>query len=324
MEFKEIENIAFVRFLAILLITNSHLDNMYPIHHLGTGGAIGNSLFFMLSGYGLALSYKNKERPFLQWYWRRITRIYPSLIVVVTIFIVWLEGTWRYWTWRDYIAGFVWPTHAWFIAAIMIFYMIFFIIMKLKRPLAFTIGIFILFIPYFHYYFRYVDFSTYTIEGPGYFKWIFYLQIMLFGGYLAYQNISHQSKGYVYMISLIIALTAYYTSGILITLGYFGRYQFIVHILTFPIVFFITKLSYSHFVNQKILKSRTLNFVICLMAGTTLEIYLLHGFVYSSKMVNSLIFPVNIFVFWLIVLLFAKTLETVSGYLRNVLRRYTC
>lgn len=43
----------FLRCVAIIMIVNSHLDVFYPIPALGTGGAIGNSLFFMLSSFGL-------------------------------------------------------------------------------------------------------------------------------------------------------------------------------------------------------------------------------------------------------------------------------
>jgi peptidoglycan/LPS O-acetylase OafA/YrhL len=47
-------SIDILRFFAILLITNSHMEIMYvkfPI--LATGGVIGNSLFFFCSGFTL-------------------------------------------------------------------------------------------------------------------------------------------------------------------------------------------------------------------------------------------------------------------------------
>ena len=42
--------------LATVLITLSHLDAFVPDPRIATGGAIGNSLFFFLSGFGLAKS----------------------------------------------------------------------------------------------------------------------------------------------------------------------------------------------------------------------------------------------------------------------------
>jgi peptidoglycan/LPS O-acetylase OafA/YrhL len=44
----------FLRFVAIWLITNSYLDKRYPVSAMATGGQLGNSLFFMLSGFGVA------------------------------------------------------------------------------------------------------------------------------------------------------------------------------------------------------------------------------------------------------------------------------
>jgi peptidoglycan/LPS O-acetylase OafA/YrhL len=46
--------IDFLRFSAIVLVINSHMDSFYPIPELGTGGALGNALFFMLSAFGPA------------------------------------------------------------------------------------------------------------------------------------------------------------------------------------------------------------------------------------------------------------------------------
>ena len=53
---------SFIRVVAILLIVNSHLDAYYPISYLGTGTAIGNSLFFVLSSFGLSLVEKINAR----------------------------------------------------------------------------------------------------------------------------------------------------------------------------------------------------------------------------------------------------------------------
>ena len=45
-----------VKFLAVLLIINSHADVMYPkLQILATGGAIGDCLFLFCSGFTLLL-----------------------------------------------------------------------------------------------------------------------------------------------------------------------------------------------------------------------------------------------------------------------------
>ena len=45
-----------VKFLAVLLIINSHADIMYPkLQILATGGAIGDCLFLFCSGFTLLM-----------------------------------------------------------------------------------------------------------------------------------------------------------------------------------------------------------------------------------------------------------------------------
>lgn len=48
---KEKNYIYLAKFFAVLLVLNSHLDKCYPIPALATGGALGNALFFFVSGY---------------------------------------------------------------------------------------------------------------------------------------------------------------------------------------------------------------------------------------------------------------------------------
>ena len=73
-----------LKFIAVFLIINSHMDALYPKYKmLATGGAIGDVLFLFASGYTLFLS--NRKLRFDNWYKRRINRIYPSVIVCAII-----------------------------------------------------------------------------------------------------------------------------------------------------------------------------------------------------------------------------------------------
>ena len=40
-----------LKVIAIFMVLNSHLDFLYPIPALAAGGAAGNSLFFIISGF---------------------------------------------------------------------------------------------------------------------------------------------------------------------------------------------------------------------------------------------------------------------------------
>jgi len=311
-----------MRFIAIFLITNSHLDHLYPIPQLGTGGAIGNALFFMLAGYGLALSWQREKRTFPQWYERRILRIYPSLILVVGIFDLIIGGGWKSWTFLDYLKEFLWPTSAWFISALMLFYIVIFVMLKLKKHNAFLALIFFLFIPYFHMYLTSVDLSHYSIEGPGYFKWIFYLQIMLSGCYLAYHSDKIRFKNHSSIVILIAALIIYYAFGISFLKGHYAEYQFIIHLLTFAIVYFTFAIARSAFVLEKIMVYKKTSSLIPLISGVTLEIYLLQYQVYSNIIVTSLFFPINIIVFWILVIFLAFIISRMSDFIRTFLTSY--
>ena len=58
---------------AAIVITNSHMDILYPkFGALATGGAIGDALFFFCSGFTLFLGRMGR---FDNWYKRRINRI---------------------------------------------------------------------------------------------------------------------------------------------------------------------------------------------------------------------------------------------------------
>ena len=74
-------SIDILKFIAVFLIINSHMDALYPKYKmLATGGAIGDVLFLFASGYTLFLS--NRKLRFDNWYKRRINRILEGLTTI--------------------------------------------------------------------------------------------------------------------------------------------------------------------------------------------------------------------------------------------------
>lgn len=70
-------SIDILKFIAALVITNSHMELLYGKYSaLATGGAIGDVLFFFASGFTLFLGRMGR---FDNWYKRRINRIYPTV-----------------------------------------------------------------------------------------------------------------------------------------------------------------------------------------------------------------------------------------------------
>ena len=77
-----------LRVVAIALVINSHMDELYPWPVLGTGGAIGNSLFFLLSGLGLCLSESAVSNSFPLYMAKRVRRIYPPAWVASLLLLI--------------------------------------------------------------------------------------------------------------------------------------------------------------------------------------------------------------------------------------------
>lgn len=103
-----------LRVLAILLVLNSHFDPLYPISALATGGAAGNGLFFILSGYCLTL------RPtFLLHMGLRALRLYPG--VLISFFAQMIMGAKDITGLSSAFSQLIWPTAFWFVGAIILF-----------------------------------------------------------------------------------------------------------------------------------------------------------------------------------------------------------
>src|SRR6266436_2591637 len=89
------KNTLLLQAAAAVLIANSHLEGLYPKSWMAADGFIGNSMFFLLSGYGISLSLKSKPQSFPSYYWRRILRIYPTVWIVQVIFYFLLQSRWK-------------------------------------------------------------------------------------------------------------------------------------------------------------------------------------------------------------------------------------
>ena len=111
--------IIILKCLAALFITYSHMGILFPKYNeLVTGGAIGDGLFFFCSGFTLFLG---RQDGFINWYKRRINRIYPTIIMWALISSI--AFNWQ-WSMTDLITT---PRY-WFIPCIMVYYILFYLI----------------------------------------------------------------------------------------------------------------------------------------------------------------------------------------------------
>jgi peptidoglycan/LPS O-acetylase OafA/YrhL len=315
-----------LRTIAIFLITNSHLDLFYPVKALGTGGSLGNSLFFMLSGLGLALSWKKREKAdFWSWYLRRIARVYLPVITFVFLYPFLMAKGWATWTLDDYLKNFIFAEDYWFIFALLVFYIFIFPVFKYRLTNSKSIQILlsILGISYIVAYLMFVDLGEYSIEKNNYFRWIFYFMIMLVGVHQASWYSRNKSEGNCRDVSMLLKYVgllfanvgAYF--GFLLLMERFGFYQFqfLIHLLTFSFVWLALRIV-CHQVIGKLLEQKVIGFMVTLIGSLTLEIYLTQRPIRFSESIETIVFPLNIIVFSVLTLLAAYCLRQVVNLLR--------
>ncbi len=157
---KRYELLDFLRVLAILLVLNSHLDKLYPISALATGGAAGNGLFFIISGYCLSL-----RSNFSHHMARRIVRLYPGVLISVCIQA--LLGMKTLGSLSDFVRQYIWPTAFWFVGAIILFDALIWWLDKLNFTSHMGLFTAVMLILYFAAYIFIVDKTKWSVEDPG-------------------------------------------------------------------------------------------------------------------------------------------------------------
>jgi peptidoglycan/LPS O-acetylase OafA/YrhL len=260
-------------FIATALITLSHLDAFVPDKRIATGGAIGNSLFFFLSGFGLAMSLnatgKDASPPtLLDYLEKRVLRLYPAVLIVACAMLA--IGMIRITGIADLAKIFVWPTPFWFISAVMAFYVPIFYLARLK-PAGIATAMALLLIPYAFFYSQ-LDLSTFVVEGDDYFKWINYFGITLLGCLVARLQLTPTASIFT-IASLLISLLLFLVTKLTVFRYDLGHLQFVFHLLLYPIVYF----SFHLFASESVLRplrATPLFPAIALLGGLTLEIYL--------------------------------------------------
>ncbi len=168
--------VSFIRFVAAVLITNSHFDELYPagFSWMSTGGALGNALFFFVSGWTLYLSRRSN---FAEWIARRYSRIFPSAWIFYLCVIAAGAGTYA-------AADFLTLSSHWFLNAIVVFYPAFFFITKFfEKRLPWIIALTA--IPLAATFFA-LPHESYILEsGTLNLRWYAYFAIMLLGAFAA-------------------------------------------------------------------------------------------------------------------------------------------
>lgn len=167
-----------VRAFATCLITNSHFSPIYTYDIIAKGGALGNSLFFLATGFCLA----NCKEDFRKWYPKRLQRLYVPL-VFASFFYLYLGNNLL----ETIFFSFLFPQNYWFVCALVILYPIYYIVVKYpfkNRKYVYSIGLIILYAVIYGL----LDKSSYMVETVEFyairFSYIFSFFLMLVGAYL--------------------------------------------------------------------------------------------------------------------------------------------
>ncbi|MDC7249524.1 MAG: acyltransferase [Sphaerochaetaceae bacterium] len=302
----------FLRFLAAILITNSHYSSVYPISILASGGLLGDVLFFSISGFGLVYIKSN----FGKWYLKRTYRIYPAVLLITIIF--YFLGFYLIDSSTNGFIGviqlFIYPTYYHFVASIMILYILYYIVMKVSflRNNLLWVLLTIIFIQIL-VYLIFIDKTYYHIDNvrEPFIRFIF-MEAMIIGAYFRTSKPSFQiSKYWLYIITIFLLAMYFVSKVIFVEFVSFSSYQLINQLLLIVLLFDIFYFFSTIESKLRNLPSKIVYF-INFIATITLEIYLVQ-YVIIDKF-SYLIFPVN----WIIITL----LIFVSAFILHITIRY--
>ena len=302
-------SIELLKFFAVLIVANSHMDILYGKYStLATGGAIGDSLFFFASGFTLFLGRFGR---FDNWYKRRIKRIYPSVIAwaVLLAFL----GFWQMPITQLVRGG------DWFITCIMLYYIVLYFIRKwfsTKPLIPFVVTIVTIMIWY-----CFENSSSLFMYGSTYFKWVHYFLFMLAGAYVGGNVWRFKSKPLLDLLLLIVCIVFFY--GIQYLAGksiFLAHFQVLSLLPLMGIVIYSYKLCCCDLSN-KMIKTRG-GYLLRFIAGLCLEAYIvqLQLINYINGRLTSII-PLNILLTFVIIIITAYIVRCLARVISQIFER---
>ena len=308
-------SIEMLKAIAALLVMNSHMDAMYGEYsYLGTGGAIGDALFFFCSGYGLFLSKRTEN--FFDWYKRRIQRNAPSVVAMFVICGICIR-----------LGMSVKMGVSWFIKCILLYYVIVYPIKRYApKYLWWFLSVCVL-ISIGWYFFIGVDsISRGNIYGANFLKWCFYFVYMLFGAIcgrwrMMMEQTSAHSEIHVstYLRPSNVIVSSF---GLLFSLGtFYGIYiytqrlpeyepfQLISLIPLMGVCWFLWRFANTD-LSKKVMNNKYFGTVLKFIGGLCLEILICQELIFTTKLNH--IFPWNIPIIMIAVILFAYVVRTLG------------
>jgi peptidoglycan/LPS O-acetylase OafA/YrhL len=307
-----------VRVLAAVLIANSHLEALWPRPWLAGDGLLGNSLFYVMSGFGLAASAEARGlQGFAPWYGRRLLRIYPPLWIFLIATLPWTHPALL----REAFTrqAFIWPTPFGFIALIVPLYALIYVVLRIGRGGALAATMALAVVAYAGVY----VWQRGAWEGmprlllgnlPGSLYAALDVFLVTFGAWLG-RRLPGAGPGRPRQLAAAAALFVAYVALKLAMVRGHGVAAFpLLHWCMPPLVYLLVRgLSAPGLIAPLRARPR-LWWALAAIADITLEIYIVHQRVAEQPwMTARLRFPVNLAVFWVLVLPLAWVLARAAG-----------
>ncbi len=304
-------SIDFLKCIAAILITNSHMGTLYGDYRfLSTGGCIGDVLFFFISGFTLFLKPMDGIRQFPDWYKRRINRIYPTLFAVAIFGCLFFEAHWD-------IIDIISANHYWFVSCIMLYYIAIFFIGSYFKNRIFLIGILVALSTAVWFFFVY-NTPYFSIYGGHYIRWLLFFNFMLLGAKVGTMTKMIKSKPLTDTCMLMLSIACFYALFIAgLNMPDFAILQYFSFIPLLSAIYYFYKVGASSWVEQ-LYKSKVGNFLIRFIGGLCLEIYMVQFFLFTDKM-NSL-FPLNIIIMFAIIIIIAYLTRCLARFISQTFK----
>lgn len=277
-----------LRAIAAILITNAHYTGVYPIELIANGGMLGDVLFFAVSGYCLF----NVKDSFPVWYGKRCYRVYPPVMVITLVYILLGVYSLKH---KTMIQWLIYPTNYHFIASIIVLYIPYYFILKIKHIrnrlpyVMISIGIIWIVLYMFVY-----DKSYYHIDNvyeP--MVRILFFEAMMLGAW--FRSNDRFIRGRIRVIDYIgtgVFVVLYFVTKLMFAgMKEIAAFQFVNQIIIFMALYFMFKtvLELDDLLNKLPGKIKR---ILCFIAEHTLEIYVVQ-YVLIDKLRGVSVFPVN-------------------------------
>lgn len=303
-------SIDILKCFAALLITNSHMGILYGKYNfLATGGCIGDALFFFCSGFTLFLKPMNGIKEFPNWYKRRINRLFPPLIAVAFLGVLFFNDHYD-------VIHIVWPNY-WFVRCIMLYYVVLFFIGSYLKNQIMPISILVALgtAVWFFFVYQTPDFSIY---GGHYIRWLLFFVFMLFGAKLGTMTDRINSKPILDFLLLVLSIGVFYVLFIAGTrFDSLAVLQYFSFIPLLSGMYYFYKVGNNNFC-KKMYNNKVGNILIRFIGSLCFEIYLVQFYLFTDKMNH--IFPINIFIMFLIIFVVAYLTRCLARFISQTFK----